>query len=172
MAQRMEACAVGAPRHPLGVVVELLRAGDGHGLGAVVRRQEPRGGAVAWPVGPECSQETGRQQRVTVRPPLALMDADEPAVTFDVGALPPHDFPAAQARGIGRHEQHAMSGGGGARDQALEFGDTHQVWQQPLSRAGGPVEVEPIPAEGRDREELEPTSHLVAGTPGQAACDE
>jgi hypothetical protein len=34
------------------------------------------------------------------------------------------------------------------------------------------VEVEHIPAEGRDIEELESTSHLIAGTPGQAAFDE
>jgi hypothetical protein len=61
---------------------------------------------------------------------------------------------------------------GGAGEQALEFFGTHQVRQEPPSRAWGQVEVECIPAEGCDIEELEPTGHLVTGTPGQAAFDE
>ena len=61
---------------------------------------------------------------------------------------------------------------GGARAQALEFFDTPQLRQEPPSRAWGQVEVECIPAEGCDIEELEPTGHLVTGTPRQAAFDE
>ena len=61
---------------------------------------------------------------------------------------------------------------GGAREQALEFFDTHQVRQEPPSRAWGQVEVERIPAEGRDREKLEPTGYLVTGTPREVAFDQ
>ena len=113
VAQRMDAFAVGDPRQPLGVVVELLGTSDGHRLGAVLRRKEPWRGAVALPVGAEFREEPGRQQRGAVLPPFALIDANQPTVTFDVGELQPHDFPNAQARGIGRHEQHAMAGGRG-----------------------------------------------------------
>ena len=74
--------------------------------------ERARRGAGAWPGGPECRAEPGRQPRVTVLPPFALLDAHEPTVTCDVGAVPPHDFPNAQARGRGRHAHHAMAGGG------------------------------------------------------------
>ena len=49
MPQGMDAFAVGDPSEPLGVGVDLLRGGDGQGLGAVLSRKEPRrrGGRVA-----------------------------------------------------------------------------------------------------------------------------
>ena len=37
---------------------------------------------------------------------------------------------------------------------------------------GGQGEVERIPAEGRDREKLEPTGHLITGTPREVAFDQ
>jgi hypothetical protein len=61
---------------------------------------------------------------------------------------------------------------GGARAQALECVDTHQLWQELASRTGGHVEVERLPAEGRDREKREPTSNLVTGTPREVAFDQ
>ena len=116
-------------------------------------------------------QEAGGQEGITVLPAFALIDADYPAVTFEVGELQLHDFPDAQARGLGRHEHHPMFGGGGAGAQALEFFDTPQVWQEPPSRAWGQVEAERLPAEGCDIEKLEPTGCLVTGTPREVAFD-
>jgi hypothetical protein len=103
---------------------------------------------------------------------LALIDADQHAVTFDVAEAQAYDFPDPQARGIRSHEHGAMPGGGGARAQALEFCDTHQVRQEPASRTWGQVEVERIPAQGRALEKLEPTGHLVTGTPRAVAFDQ
>ena len=62
--------------------------------------------------------------------------------------------------------------GRGAGAQALECFDTHQVGQEPPSRAGRQVQGAPIPAEGRHREARAATGHLGAGTPRQAACNE
>jgi hypothetical protein len=61
---------------------------------------------------------------------------------------------------------------GGARAQALECFDTHQLRQEPPSRTWGPVEVERIPGEGRDGEKLAPTGSLVTGTPREVAFDQ
>jgi hypothetical protein len=60
---------------------------------------------------------------------------------------------------------------GGVREQALEFFATHEVRQEPPSRAWGQVEMERIPTEGRDRKKLVPTGYLVTGTPRQVAFD-
>jgi len=171
MAPRMDALAVGDPRAPLGVVGDLLRGGDGQGLGAVLSHKEPRRRAIELPVGAQFGQQTDRQQSVAVFASFALMNADQQAVTCDVGEAQAHDFPNAQARGIGGHEQGPMPRVGGAREQALECFDTHQVRQEPPSCAWGYVEVERIPAEGRDREKLEPTGYLVPGTPREVAFD-
>jgi len=98
MAPRMAAWAVGDPSHPLGGGVALRRGGAGQGLGAVGRRQEPRRGARAWPGGPSGSQEPGRQPGVPVLTPVALLDAEAPAVTVD-GGLPSTTLPEAVAPG-------------------------------------------------------------------------
>jgi hypothetical protein len=45
------------------------------------------------------------------------------------------------------------------------------VRQEPPSRAWGHVEVERIPAEGRDLEKLASTGYLVTGTPREVAFD-
>ena len=112
VAPRLAALAGGAPRQPLGVGGELLGTSAGQRLGAVWRRQEPGRGAGAVPGGPECREAPGRQPRGTVLPPFALMAAHAPTVTCEVGAVPPHDCPTAQARGRGRHAPHAMAGAG------------------------------------------------------------
>jgi len=54
----MDPFAVGDPRTLLGVGVDLLRGGDGQGLGAVVARKEPQRGAVEVPVGAQFGQQT------------------------------------------------------------------------------------------------------------------
>lgn len=170
-AQRRAALAVRDPRQPRGVGVELLRAGNGPRRGTGVRRQAPRRGAGAGPGGPSGCQESGRQPWVPVLAPLALRDAEAPAVTFDGGALPPHDVPPAPARGRGAQEQSPMRGGGSAGAPALEGFDAHQVGQEPPARARGPVERAHRPAAGRALAARAPPGHLVAGPPGQAAFD-
>ena len=172
MPERMDTFAVGDPRAPLGVVGDLWRGGAGQGLGAVVARKEPPRGAVQVPVGAQCGQQTGRQQCVAVRTAFALLDADQHAVTFEVAEAQAPDFPDPQARSIGGHEPGPMPRVGGTREQALEFFNTHEVRQEPAARPWGQVEVEHIPAEGRDREELAPTGDLVTGTPREVACDQ
>jgi len=62
MPSGMDPCAVGDPRAPLGVGGDLVRGGDGQGLGAVVSRQAPRRGAVERPGGAQCGPQPGRQQ--------------------------------------------------------------------------------------------------------------
>jgi hypothetical protein len=91
----MDPCAVGDPRDPRGVGGDLLRGGDGPGLGAVVARQEPRCGAVERPGGAQCGQQTGRQQGGAVLAALALMDTAQHAVTCAVAEAQAHDFPDA-----------------------------------------------------------------------------
>ena len=58
--QTMPSCmapvAVGDPREPLGVGVDLVRGGDGQGRGAVVARKKPQCGAGEVPVGAQCGQ--------------------------------------------------------------------------------------------------------------------
>ena len=76
-------------------------------------REEPQRGAVEFPGGAQCGQQTGRQQRGAVLVPFALIDADQHAVTCDVGEPQPHDFPDAQARGVSGHEQYPVPGVGG-----------------------------------------------------------
>ena len=170
--QGMDAFAMGDTSGALGVGVELLGGSDRHGLGGVCAGKEPRCRAVEFPVGPQCGEETSRQEGGAVLAAFALIDTDQHAVTFDVGALQAHDFTDAQARGRGGHEQGPIPRVGGARAQALECFDTHQVRQEPPSRAWGHVEVERIPTEGRDREKLASTGDLVPGTPREVAFDQ
>jgi hypothetical protein len=87
-----------------GAVVELLRGSDRQGLGGVVAGQEPRRRAGEFPVGPPCGKETRGQEGGAVLTAFALIDADQPAITCDVGEAQAHDFPDAQTRGIGSQE--------------------------------------------------------------------
>ena len=103
---------------------------------------------------------------------LSLIDADQHALTCEVGEVAPHDFTHTEPCGVGRHEQGARPGVGGTGKKTLEFFSAHQMRQRQPARARGQVEVERIPAEGRDIQELASTGHLVAGTPRQAAFDE
>jgi hypothetical protein len=168
----MDAFAVGDASSALGAGVELLRGSDRQGLGGVVAGKEPRRRAVEFPVGPQCGKETRGQEGGAVLTAFALLDAEQHALTFDVGEAPAPDFPDAQTRGIGGHEQGPIPRGGGACEQALECFDTHQVRQEPPSRTWGQVEVECIPAEGRAVEKLQPPGCLVTGTPREVAFDQ
>ena len=111
--QEMRGTAVPSGRHAfaggeasrtLGAVGELRRASDRQGLGGVVAGQEPRRRAGECPGGPPCGQETRGQEGGAVLPALALIDAEQQAITFDVGAAQAHDCPDAPPRGRGRQE--------------------------------------------------------------------
>ena len=156
----------------LGVGGELLGGSDRQGLGGVCAGTEPRCRAGEVPGGPPCGEATSRQAGGAVLAALALLDTEQPAVTCEGGAWPAHAFPDAPARGRGGHAQGPMPRVGGARAPALECCDTHQVRQEPPSRAWGHVEVERLPTEGRDREKRASTGDVVPGTPREVAFDQ
>jgi hypothetical protein len=58
------------------------------------------------------------------------------------------------------------------RAQALECLDAQDPWALRPPRPWGEVAVEAIPAQGLRREELQPCSRLIAGTPRQAPLDQ
>ena len=49
----------------------------------------------------------GEQARAILAP-WALLDAAEPPLTFDIGALEPDDRADVQARGVGGHQEDAV----------------------------------------------------------------
>lgn len=167
----MEAFAGGDTSSALGAVVELLRGGARHGLGGVVAGTEPRRRAGECPRGPECGEETSGKPGVALLASVALMDTDQQASTCEVGEGEPHAFTNTPTRGGGRHEPGTSLGVRSAGAQTLEFFDTHQVRQEPPSRAWGHVAGARIPAEGRDREKLASTGSLGTGTPREVAFD-
>jgi hypothetical protein len=128
--------------------------------------------AVKVPVEAQGGLQMGRQQCVAVLTVFALIAAEQQAVPFEVAEALAHDFPDTPARGMGGHEQGPIPRVGGAREQALEVFDTHQLQQEPSSRTWGPVEVERIPAESRNIEKLEPTGDLGTGTPRAVVFDQ
>ena len=97
-----------------------------------------------------------------------MLDADEHPITFDIRKPQPDDFADAQARGLGGHQEDAVSRIFGACEQALEFLDAQHLWELRPPCPWGEVEVEDIPTERLGIEELEPRSRLIAGTPRQA----
>ena len=58
------------------------------------------------------------------------------------------------------------------REQPLEFLDAQNLWKLRWSRLRGEMEMEDIPAQSLGIEELQPSSGLIAGTPGQAPLDD
>ena len=110
----------------------------------------------------------GGEPRGTVLAPLAWLDADQPPIPGESRAREPDDCADAQARGIGGIRRTRCLG-------CLAF--VHTRWsaslQDPWERrspwAWWESEVEDSPAQGLRREELQPCSRLMAGTPPGAA---
>ena len=172
MAERMDALAVRDPSALLRMVADLLGRADGHWRVRIESRKHPRGWPVAFPVGAQFGQKTGREQGVAILPPFALFDAEQPAITFDIREPQPDDFADAQASGIRGHQEDAVPRILRLREQALEFLDAQDPWELRPSRPWWEVEVEDIPPQGLRREELQPCGRLIAGTPRQAPLDQ
>ena len=66
MAERLETVAVGDPRGPLGVRGDFLGRADGHRCMGIEAGKQPRGGPVKVPIGAQCGQEAGGEQRVAI----------------------------------------------------------------------------------------------------------
>ena len=77
--------------------------------------------ALPRPIRPQCGQQASREQGVAVLATLALIDANQPALTLDVRHLEMHHCTDPQAGGIGGHQQGAVLGVVGADEEALEF---------------------------------------------------
>jgi hypothetical protein len=121
MAQGVDAALLGDPRPPLGRVVELLGGGGVHGSFAPPGGEQPPGGPVLAPVGPQLLQEAGRQERVAILGPLALHHAETHPLGVDVLELEPHHLADPQARPVGGGEEGALLAGERALQQAPDF---------------------------------------------------
>ena len=172
MAQRMDALAVRDPRGPLRVRGDFLGGADGHRRVGIEARKQPRGWPVELPVGAQFGQEAGGEQGGAILAPFALLDTDQPALTFNVRELQADDCTDAQARGIGRHQEDTVPGVLGTREQALEFRDAQDLGELRPRRARREVEIQRLPPQGLGIEKAEPTGHLVTGTPGAVAVDQ
>jgi hypothetical protein len=75
MAQGMDAAPLADPRLELGRIVELLRGGGVHRALPIPGREQPFGGPVLAPVGPQLRQQAGGEERVAVLGPLRLLNA-------------------------------------------------------------------------------------------------
>jgi len=135
MTQGMDAVAVRDPRGPLRVIVNFLGGAAGHRRVAIEACKQPWGWLVEFPVCAQVTQQAGGQQRVAILTPFALLDADQPALTFNVRELQTDDCTDAQASGIGRHQEDPVSGVFGTREQALEFRDAQHLGELRQRRA-------------------------------------
>jgi hypothetical protein len=172
VAQRMDAVAMRDPRALLRMLGDLLGRADGHRPLGIASWKHPGGWPVQVPVGAQFRQQAGGEERIAILAAFALLDAEQPALTFAIRELQPHDVTDAQARGIRSQQEDAVPGILRMREQPLEFLDAQNLWQLRGSRPRWEVEVEDIPAQGLGIEELQPSRGLIAGTPGQAPLDE
>ena len=158
-----------APRGPLRVRGDVLRRADGQRPGGSAARTQPRGWPVALPVGPQCGQQAGASRVERSWRPW-------PGSTrISLRSL-------ARAVRVSRTTALTRRPGGGIRRTrclgCLAF--VHTRWsaslQDPWERrspwAWWESEVEDSPAQGLRREELQPCSRLMAGTPRPAPLDE
>jgi hypothetical protein len=53
---------------------------------------------------------TTTEQGIAILAAFSLLDTEQPALTFDIGALQPHDCTDAQARGVRGHQEDAVPG--------------------------------------------------------------
>jgi hypothetical protein len=115
MAQGMDAVAVHDPCGPLRVIGDVLGGADGHRRVGIEACQQPRGWPVELPGGAPCSQEAGGEECLAILAPFALLAPDQPAFTFNVRKLQADDCTDTQARSLGRHQEHTVSGVLGTR---------------------------------------------------------
>jgi len=172
VSQRMDTLAVRDPSALLRMRGDLLGRADGHRPMGIASRKQPWSWPVELPVGAQLGQQAGGEQGRAILAAFPLLDAEQPALTFDIRALQPDDFTDAQASGIRGHQEDAVPGILRMREQALEFLDAEDLGELRPPRPWWEVEVEDIPAQGLGREELQPRSRLIAGTPRQAPLDE
>ena len=85
---------------------------------------------------------------VAILAPFALLDPDQPALTFKVRELEADDFTDAQARGIGRHQEDPVPGVLGAREQALEFLDAQDLGELRQRRTRWQIQIQWLPPQG------------------------
>jgi hypothetical protein len=91
VAQRMDTVAGRDSRSPLRVRVDFLGSADGQWRVGIEARKQPRGWPVELPVGAQFGQKAGGKQRVAILAPFALLDTDQPALTFNVCELQADD---------------------------------------------------------------------------------
>src|SRR5262249_23860089 len=127
MAQSMDAMAMRDAGGPLRVIVDFLGGADGHRRVGIEARKHPRGWPVEVPVGAQFGQEAGGEERIAIRAPFAPRNTEQTTLPFNIRELQTDDLTDAQARGIGRHEEDAVPGVLGAREQALKFLDTQDL---------------------------------------------
>ena len=102
----------------LGRVVELLgRRGVQRPL-AIAAREQPEGGPVLAPVGPEFRQEAGGEERVAVLAPLALLHPQAPSLGIEVAEWEPDHLADPEPGGVGGGQERPLLAGGRAREQA------------------------------------------------------
>ena len=172
MPQRMDAMAPLEASRLLGVRGDLLSRAHGHGMMRVLPWEQPPRRAIQLPIRPQGGQQTGGEEGVAVFASFALLHTDQHTRTLDVGELQVDDLTDAQTGGVGRHQQGPVLGVARAREETLQFFKAQDVWQARPPCAWREVEMEHIPVERLRVEELEPTGHLVTGTPREVPFDE
>lgn len=172
LAQGMETFAVREGGGLLGVGGAPLGSPERPRVGEGLPWKYPPWWTVQLPIGSQCGQQAGGQERRAVLTSCALMNPQQHAVPCDVRQLQRDDRTDPQTGGGGRHQEGAGFGVTGTGDEALEFLRAQDVWQRGPSRARGQGELAGSPAERSGREALESTGHLVAGTPRQVAFDQ
>jgi hypothetical protein len=170
--QRMDTLTVRDPRALLRMRGDLLGRADGHRPMGLESRKQPWGWPVEFPIRAQFGQQAGGEESIAILAAFALLDAEQQALTFAIRELQPDDCTDAQTSGIRGHQEDAVPGMLRMREQALEFLDAQDLWELRPPRAWWEVEAEDIPAQGLCREELQPRSRLMAGTPCQAPLDE
>jgi hypothetical protein len=108
VAERMDAAPLRDSRPLFGGRVELLRGGDVHGPRPIPGREQPLGGPVLPPVGPEFLQQPGRQEGVAILAPLALLNAEAHPLGVEVAELEPDHLPDPQTGGVGGSEDRPL----------------------------------------------------------------
>jgi hypothetical protein len=172
MAQGVAAVAVREACGPLRVLGDVLGGAHGHRRVGSAPRKPPRRWPVELPIGAQCGQEARGEQRGAILAAFARLAPAQPARTFQVRALQTDDCTAAQARGLGRHQEDTGSRGLGTQEEAREGRDAQALGALRQPRARREVQRQGLPAQGLGREKAEPTGSVVTGTPGAVAVDE
>ena len=116
-------------RAPLGRDEDVLGGAGAHRLVARARRKEPAGERPFRAVPIQLREEARGQDRVAVRAPLPLFDADHQPLAIEVHGLEPHDLPDTEPRGARGHQEHPMCGVARGGEEPLDLLDTQDVRQ-------------------------------------------